>query len=61
LDAIAQAGGLGDYAKQNAIYVLRPRPDGTTVMLPFRYKQVLKGLNEAQNVRLQPRDTVVVP
>jgi polysaccharide biosynthesis/export protein len=61
LDAIAQAGGLGVYAKSNSIYVLRVRPDGSTFMLTFRYKQVLKGLNQAQNIKLQPRDTVVVP
>lgn len=61
LDAIAQAGGLGVYAKQNSIYVLRVRPDGTTILLPFRYKQVLKGQNQAQNIRLLPKDTVVVP
>jgi polysaccharide biosynthesis/export protein len=61
LDAIAAAGGLGIYAKSNAIYVLRMRPDGSSVQLPFRYKQVLKGTNLSQNVTLQPRDTVVVP
>ena len=61
LDAIAEAGGLGIYAKSNSIYVLRLRPDGSSVQLPFHYKQVLKGSNLSQNVKLQPRDTVVVP
>jgi len=61
LDAIAQAGGVGIYAKSNAIYVLRLRPDGSSVQLPFHYKQVLKGSNLSQNVKLQPRDTIVVP
>jgi len=61
LDAIAQAGGLGIYAKSSAIYVLRLRPDGSSVQLPFHYKQVLKGLNLSQNVKLQARDTIVVP
>jgi polysaccharide export outer membrane protein len=61
LDAIAQAGGLGVYAKSSNIYVLRTRPDGSAVKLPFHYKQVLKGANSAENVRLQSRDTVVVP
>ena len=61
LDAIAESGGLGVYAKGNAIYVLRMRPDGSSVKLPFHYKQVLKGTNLSQNVNLQPRDTVVVP
>jgi polysaccharide export outer membrane protein len=61
LDAIAQAGGVGIYAKTNSIYVLRLRPDGSSVQLPFHYKQVLKGANLSQNVKLQPRDTIVVP
>jgi polysaccharide biosynthesis/export protein len=61
LDAIAQAGGLGIYAKGNGIYVLRLRADGSSVQLPFRYGQVLKGKNLLQNVKLQPHDTVVVP
>ena len=61
LDAIAEAGGLGIYAKSNAIYVLRARPDGSSLRLPFRYKEVLKGTNLSQNVNLQPHDTVVVP
>src|SRR5215831_16293237 len=61
LDAIAEAGGLSLYAKSNAIYVLRMRTDGSSVQLPFRYKQVLKGTNLSQNVKLQPHDTVVVP
>ncbi len=61
LDAIAQAGGLGVYAKSNAIYVLRLRSDGSSVKLPFHYKQVLKGTNLSQNVRLESHDTIVVP
>ena len=58
---IAQAGGVGIYAKSNAIYVLRVRPDGSSMQLPFHYKQVLKGTNPSQNVKLQSRDTIVVP
>src|SRR5450755_1272747 len=61
LDAIATAGGLGEFAKDNNIYVLRVSADGSSVRLPFRYKQVLKGSNLSQNVRLQSRDTVVIP
>jgi len=37
------------------------RPDGTSVQLPFHYKQVLKGTGISQNVKLQPHDTIVVP
>ena len=61
LDAIAVAGGFRDFAKQRAIYVLRQNPDGTQSRMPFNYKDVVKGHNPAQNVKLQPRDTIVVP
>lgn len=61
LDAIAVAGGFRDFAKQKAIYVLRQNPDGTQSRMPFNYKDVVKGHNPAQNVKLQPRDTIVVP
>ena len=61
LDAIAIAGGFRDFAKQKSIYILRQNADGTQSRLPFNYKEVAKGQNPGQNVKLQPRDTVVVP
>jgi polysaccharide export outer membrane protein len=61
LDAIAMAGGFKDFAKQKSIYVLRHAPDGTQQRIPFNYKDVIKGKNPEQNVRLQAGDTLVVP
>jgi polysaccharide export outer membrane protein len=61
LDAIAIAGGFRDFAKQKSIYVLRQNPDGGQSRLPFNYKDVIKGKNSTQNIKLQPRDTIVVP
>lgn len=61
LDAIALAGGFRDFAKQKSIYVLRQNPDGGQSRLPFNYKDVIKGKSASQNVKLQARDTVVVP
>src|ERR1700728_1758394 len=61
LDAIALAGGFRDFAKKKSIYVLRRDADGSEARLPFNYNQVLKGQNPAQNIKLQPRDTIVVP
>ena len=61
LDAIAVAGGFRDFAKQKAMYVLRQNPDGTQARIPFNYKEVVKGKNVAQNIKLEPRDTIVVP
>jgi polysaccharide export outer membrane protein len=61
LDAIAAAGGFRDFAKQKSIYVLRRNPNGTESRLPFNYKDVVKGKNPDQNVKLQPNDTIVIP
>ncbi len=61
LDAIALCGGFRDFAKEKKIYVLRKTPDGKEERLKFNYKQVIKGQNMAQNIQLQPHDTVVVP
>jgi polysaccharide export outer membrane protein len=61
LDAIALAGGFRDFAKQKSIYILRQNPDGSQTRIPFNYKDVIKGKNVEQNIRLQPRDTIVVP
>ena len=61
LDAIALAGGCREFAKQKSIYILRRLPDGTETRMPFNYQEVIKGKNTAQNIQLQPRDTIVVP
>lgn len=61
LDAIAEASGFKDFAKETKIYVLRPMPDGTRVRIPFNYKQVIKGKDMQENVVLKPGDTIVVP
>jgi len=61
LDAVALAGGFKDFAKQKSIYVLRQAPDGTQKRMPFNYKDVIKGKNPEQNIRLQAGDTVVIP
>ena len=61
LDAIAVAGGFRDFAKQKSIYILRQSADGTQTRIPFNYKDVVKGKNPDQNIKLQARDTIVVP
>lgn len=60
LDALALAGGFRDFAKRKSIYVLRHGASGE-VRLPFNYKDVSEGKNMAQNVKLQPGDTIIVP
>ena len=62
LDAIAEAGGLRDFAHEKKIYVIRKRAsDGVEIRFNFNYDQVQRGLHMEQNILLQPNDTVVVP
>jgi len=61
MDAIAIAGGPGDFAKQKAIYILRQNPDGGQSRIAFNYRDFIKGKNLHQNIKLEPHDTVVVP
>jgi polysaccharide biosynthesis/export protein len=60
LQALAEAGGLGDYAKRRKIYVMRTE-NGKPNKHLFDYDAVLKGEHMEQNIILQPDDTVVVP
>jgi polysaccharide export outer membrane protein len=60
LQAISSAGGLGQFANQKGIYVLRAE-NGKQVRLPFNYKEVLRGQKTEQNILLKPGDTIVVP
>jgi len=61
LDAIALAGGFQDFAKQKAIYILRSTPAAGQSRMTFNYKDVIKGKHPEQNIKLEPRDTIVVP
>lgn len=61
MDAIASAGGFRDFAKTKGVYILRQNADGTQSRINFNYKEFIKGKNVAQNVKLEPRDTIIVP
>lgn len=61
LDAIAAAGGFRDFAKQKAIYILRKNAAGGETRIAFNYKDVIKGKNAEQNIKLEPGDTIVAP
>lgn len=58
LELLAEAGGLGPFAKGNAIYILREE-GGKKIRIPFQYKKALVGRSE--NIVLRPGDMVVVP
>jgi polysaccharide export outer membrane protein len=61
LDAIAAAGGFRDFAKQKGVYILRQSANAAEARIPFNYKDVIKGKNSDQNIKIQPNDTIVVP
>jgi polysaccharide export outer membrane protein len=58
LELLGEAGGLGPFAKTEAIYIMRTK-DGKQTRLKFSYKKALAGKGE--NFELEPGDTVVVP
>lgn len=60
LQLIAEAGGLGPYAKSAAIYIIRQQ-GGVRRHLPFNYKKALAGKNLSDDFVLEPGDMVVVP
>ena len=61
LDAISMAGGFKDFAKEK-IYLCFARERGwNSETHSFNYKEVIKGTNPEQNVKLMSGDTVVVP
>ena len=59
LQALAQAGGLKEFANKSDIRVLRRMIGGRTTTLSFDYKEALRG--RVDPMPLQPGDTVVVP
>jgi polysaccharide export outer membrane protein len=60
LQALALAGGFQEYAKTDAISIIRVNGDSTT-LLRFNYSDVIKGINSSQNIYLTNGDVVVVP
>jgi polysaccharide export outer membrane protein len=61
MDAIADAGGLRDFAKKKSIYVLRQSSGGGEARFNFNYDKFIKGKDPTQNILLKPHDTIVVP
>jgi polysaccharide export outer membrane protein len=59
LQALAEAGGLTEFAKKKRIYVMRTE-NGKPSRIPFNYEAVLRGQAE-QDFPVKPGDTIVVP
>ncbi len=60
LQALTLAGGLTPFAHENDIRVVR-KVDGRTTTIPFRYSDVLKDGDLAQNITLRSGDVLLVP
>lgn len=60
IQALSIAGGLTPFAQQNNIKILRRR-NGEQTILNFRYSDIVKGQNLAQNTLLEVGDVVLVP
>jgi len=60
MQALSMAGGATPFAALNDILILRRDSSGQAA-LPFRYSEVSKGRNLAQNISLESGDVVVVP
>ena len=60
LQAITLAGGFTPFANTSKVQIIR-REDGRESVLKFNYKQVEKGRDLEQNIRLQTDDVVLVP
>ncbi len=60
MQMLSKAGGLNPFASEKNIHILRPL-NNETHMMPFDYKEVLKGVNLKQNIFLKRGDVIVVP
>ncbi len=59
LSVLAQAGGLTDYAKRDALFVLRRSPGGAIQRFRFRYDDLTQARGNAVRFWLQHGDVVV--
>lgn len=60
LQALAEGGGMTEFAKRKKIFILRGAAPNQTKLM-FNYNAVIKGEHPEQNILLQPGDTIVVP
>jgi polysaccharide biosynthesis/export protein len=60
LDAVLEAGGPNEFANQSGAKVFR-RIQGETVLIPINLESILIEGNLAENIILQPGDTITVP
>ena len=61
MQALSMAGGTTPFAALGDIMILRRNDTGQQQAMPFKYTEVVRGRNLAQNIMLQAGDVVVVP
>ena len=59
LQALGEAGGFVEGADKGDVIIVR-NESGKERRFKFNYNDVVKGKNPAQNIRLQPGDTIIV-
>jgi polysaccharide export outer membrane protein len=60
LQAFALAGGFTEWASKNEIILLR-HEDGKDKIFRINYKNIVKGKDLSQNIKLKADDTIIVP
>lgn len=60
LQAFALAGGFTEWASKKEIIVLR-NEDGVEQSIHVNYKNIIKGNDFSQNIKIQADDTIIVP
>jgi len=60
LQAFALAGGFSEWASKKEIILLR-QENGEEKIYRVNYRDIIKGRDFSQNIKLQPDDTIIVP
>jgi len=60
LQAIARAGGFGEWASKDDIIIVRKTPTGQ-IHIKFDYDRVVSGKDVTQNILLNSDDVIIVP
>ncbi|WP_028575379.1 polysaccharide biosynthesis/export family protein [Desulfonatronovibrio hydrogenovorans] len=60
LQALAKSQGLTEWASKRNIFILRQTDDGEE-RISIDYREIIRGNDPAQNIRIMPGDTLVVP
>jgi polysaccharide export outer membrane protein len=60
LQAFALAGGFTEWASKKEIILMR-NEDGKEKIFRVNYKDIIKGKDTSQNIKIQPDDTIIVP